>query len=133
MPKFSRVMYGLSLALLAIVAVYVYYIFNHGELADAKNFSSLQRLEYEGRHKYSQSAVVVDLGQGAGKALGLKNLSRDNPYSWVALNHLTSDQSVAIIPASERLDVTCADVNTALRGVQVEKTVMKFLMQNCKH
>jgi hypothetical protein len=132
MPSFRRIGAGLLIFAAGVVGAYCWYISNHGELADAKIYSSLQKVEYENRHKYSQAVILVDLGNPFGKALGLKNYSRDNPYTWVLLNQTTSEQSVAMVPPAGRLDVACQDIDNVLRGLPVEKTVMIFLSQNCK-
>jgi len=133
MASLKRVVIVLSIISLAAISGYLFYIFNHGELGDAKIYSSLQRVEYEGRRKYSQPVVLIDLGAPSGNAVGLRNHSQDSPYTWVLLNQLTSERSIVIIPPSEKLDVTCEEVNAVLRGVTVNRAVMTFLSQNCRH
>lgn len=125
---------GFLLFLVACIAlgIYLVNIFNHGELADKEKYSLLQGVEYKYRSTSLPPVFLLRSINGRDDILGLKTTGAKFPRSWILLNRLASNGTIARMPEGDYLDVRCEDVREGLRGVEVLPAVITFLSKNCK-
>ena len=128
----QRVLSLLGAALLALVGMYFWYIFHHGELADKPYWAALQGVEYENRSAQDASLLVrSNIGGTGADAVGLRSQSASNPRVWVILNATDSDGEPYVMPRGVPFAVDCHQLERQINGRRLEPSVRSLLFRGC--
>ena len=100
-----------------------------GELAQKREWSVLQGLEYEYRYKVNNSIVVIRQAKGTEyDALGLPLADRNIGYAWILANP-SSDPRVKLMPTDARVRLSQNDLKRIRNGLNIDRAVLSFLEQ----
>jgi hypothetical protein len=128
-PRVSTV---LSVVLLALVGAYFWYIFHHGELADAAIGASLQSIEYKSRSNRDLTPLLELNIDGSGTdAIGVPGQDAAGTRVWVLLNAVDSEGAPMVLPQRIALRVDCGQLKRKVEGRRVLPAVHRFLFSGC--
>lgn len=126
---------GLGLSIAGLFALYniwpsgMYSNDDSGELAQKREWSLLQVLEYEYRYKVNDSIVVIRQAEGTEyDALGLPLADRKIGYAWILANP-SSNPRVKLMPTDAQVKLSQNDLKRIRNDVKIDRAVLSFLEQ----
>ena len=136
---------GCSFLLLSAIALvcwgghYIYYILNHGELANKPIYAAMQGVELTYRDKNkNKSRELIYLKKyiyGKYDLLGIRIKSNQFPYFWIITNVHISDDSIPegiyMLSSSDNLILKCTDLYEIERNEGFDKVVEYYLNSKC--
>jgi hypothetical protein len=118
--------------LIGLVSWYGFWIFSHGELAEKPFYATLQGVEIG--HRADPDRISVLLVENAAETrytvLGVPTEESEYPRTWVILNATGPDEEVMFLPKA-KFKVACEYVSRLKLQLQINPTVLEFLMSRC--